>query len=127
MEALPDKERYTNNRMTLAGAIPDDLAPAIQADPDNHRAPSKAASARSAMSSVITIRSARKNASIRIELHAPNSPTRPFMVWPPAFPPPARGALRRGGRKCSVVWIRQDEAENPESHGFRRRKVYFYS
>jgi len=39
MEAIPDKEGYTDDGMTLAGAMPDDLAHAIQADADEHRVP----------------------------------------------------------------------------------------
>jgi hypothetical protein len=36
MEAIPDKEGYTDDGMTLAGASPDDLAQAIQADADEN-------------------------------------------------------------------------------------------
>jgi hypothetical protein len=38
MEAIPDKDGYTDDGMTLAGAMPEDLAIAIQADADEHRA-----------------------------------------------------------------------------------------
>lgn len=36
MEAIPDKDGYTEDGMTLAGAMSDDLAHAIQADGDEH-------------------------------------------------------------------------------------------
>ena len=36
MQAIPDKDGYTEDGMTLAGAMPDDLARAIQSDADEH-------------------------------------------------------------------------------------------
>ena len=39
MQAIPDKDGYTDDAMTLAGAMPDDLARAIQADADEYRVP----------------------------------------------------------------------------------------
>jgi hypothetical protein len=39
MEAIPDKDGYTDDGMTLAGAMPEDLARAIQADGDEHGVP----------------------------------------------------------------------------------------
>jgi len=39
MEAIPDKDGYTDDGMTLAGAMPEDLALAIQADADEHHVP----------------------------------------------------------------------------------------
>ena len=39
MQAIPDNDGYTDDAMTLAGAMPDDLARAIQADADEYRVP----------------------------------------------------------------------------------------
>ena len=39
MQAIPDKDGYTDDAMTLAGAMPDELAQAIQTDADEHRVP----------------------------------------------------------------------------------------
>jgi hypothetical protein len=39
MQAIPDKDGYTDDAMTLAGAMPDELARAIQADADEYRVP----------------------------------------------------------------------------------------
>jgi hypothetical protein len=39
MDPIPDKDGYTDDGMTLAGAMPDDLADAIQADADERHAP----------------------------------------------------------------------------------------
>jgi hypothetical protein len=39
MDAIPDKDGYTDDGMTLAGAVPEDLARAIQADADEHGVP----------------------------------------------------------------------------------------
>jgi hypothetical protein len=39
MEAIPDKDGYTDDGMTLAGAMPDDLARAVQDDADEHHVP----------------------------------------------------------------------------------------
>ena len=39
MEAYPDKDGFTSDGMSLAGAMPQDLARAIQADADEHKIP----------------------------------------------------------------------------------------
>ncbi len=39
MQAIPDKDGYTDDAMTLAGAMPDELARAIQADAGEHQVP----------------------------------------------------------------------------------------
>jgi hypothetical protein len=39
MEAIPDKDGYTDDGMTLAGAMPEDLAVALQADADEFHVP----------------------------------------------------------------------------------------
>lgn len=39
MQAIPDKDGYTDDAMTLAGAMPDELARALQADAAEHRVP----------------------------------------------------------------------------------------
>lgn len=41
MQAIPDKDGYTEDGMTLAGAMPDELARAIQIDADEHHVPIK--------------------------------------------------------------------------------------
>ena len=39
MQAIPDKDGYTDDAMTLAGAMPDELARAIQTDAGEHQVP----------------------------------------------------------------------------------------